>query len=407
MTGSIWEVSARSSSRSAPHEPYFARLERELSELGPGRPAILLDLDALDHNLAIVRRRRDTSLGLRIVAKSLPSVPLLRYVCEALGTQRLMVFDDSLAELARELPSADLLLGKPMPLRAAARFVERAREHLGRVTWLVDDQQRLLRYLELARRESVCLGISIEIDVGLRRGGLDEPAALSPLLRIIADAPGQLRFAGLMGYDAHVGALGAVPRVAQSAYRSSLDRYAAFVELLRSFDADWAAKAVCNGAGSKTYALHRSRGPLTEVALGSALVMPTDFDVPELAEHRPALFLAVPVLKRIEGTVLPMLDGVSRLWSRLDPDRELSYALYGGRWLARPWSPKGLVPHPVHGSSTNQSMWSGSRRTGLEAEGTVFFRPTQSERVMSEHGPILLVRDGRITGAWEPLPLAS
>lgn len=400
-------MSARTSSRSAPHEPYFARLERELAELGPGRPAILLDLDALDHNLAIVRRRRDTSLALRLVAKSLPSVPLLRYVGEALGTERLMVFDDSLAEIARELPSADLLLGKPMPLRAAARFVERAREHLGRVAWLVDDEARLLRYLELARSESVCMGISIEIDIGLRRGGLTEPAALPRLLRIVADAPTHLRFAGLMGYDAHVGALGAVQRVAQSAHRSSKERYATFVEVLRSFDPDWAAKAVCNGAGSKTYALHRSRGPLTEIALGSALVMPTDFDVPELAEHRPALFLAVPVLKRIEGTVLPMFEGPSRHWARLDSHRELSYALYGGRWLAKPWSPRGLVPHPVHGSSTNQSMWCGSRRTGLEPEGSVFFRPTQSERVMSEHGPILLVRDGKLSGAWEPLPLAS
>lgn len=400
-------MSLRTSPRSAPHEPYFARLERELSERGPGRPALLLDLDALDHNLAIVRRRRDDSLALRVVAKSLPSVPLLRYVGEALGTPRLMVFDDSLAELARQLPTADLLLGKPMPLRAAARFVEQAREHLGRVTWLVDDEARLLRYLELARREGVCVGISIEIDVGLRRGGLTEPAALLGLLRIVADAPGRLRFVGLMGYDAHVGAVGAVPRVARSAHRASIDRYAAFVEVLRSFDAGWAEAAICNGAGSKTYATHRSRGPLSEVALGSCLVMPTDFDVPELAEHRPALFLAVPVLKRIEGTVLPMLEGASRLWARLDPNRELSYALHGGRWLAEPWSPKGFVPHPVHGSSTNQSMWTGSRRTALEPEGSVFFRPTQSERVMSEHGPILLVRDGRLSGAWEPLPLAS
>jgi D-serine deaminase-like pyridoxal phosphate-dependent protein len=400
-------VSVRTSSRSAPHEPYFARLERDLSDHGPGRPAILLDLDALDHNLAVVRRRCDPTLGLRVVAKSLPSLALLRYVGEALDTERFMVFDDSLAEIARELPTADLLLGKPMPLRAAARFLERAREHVGRVAWLVDDEARLLRYLELALREGVCLGISIEIDIGLRRGGLTEPAALLALLRIVAGAPGQLRFVGLMGYDAHVGALGAVPRVARGAHRSAIERYAAFVEVLRSFDARWAEAAIFNGAGSKTYASHHSRGPLSEVALGSGLVMPTDFDVPELAEHRPAVFLAVPVLKRIEGTVLPMLDGASRLWARLDPNRELSYALYGGRWLARPWSPKGLVPHPVHGSSTNQSMWSGSRRTGLEPEGTVFFRPTQSERVMSEHGPILLVRDGRISGAWDPLPLAS
>jgi D-serine deaminase-like pyridoxal phosphate-dependent protein len=135
--------------------------------------------------------------------------------------------------------------------------------------------------------------------------------------------------------------------------------------------------------------------------------MPTDFDVPELAQHRPALFLAIPVLKRIEGASIPMLEGPSRLWAQLDSRRELSYALYGGRWLAKPCSPRGLVPHPTHGSSTNQSIWNGARASGLEPEGTAFFRPTQSERVMSEHGPILVVRAGRIVDAWDPLPLAS
>src|SRR5689334_4104113 len=106
--------------RGAPHAPPFSGLNAALRASGPGRPVLLLDLDALDANLDAVRR--GAALPVRVVAKSLPSVPLLRYVLEKLGTDRLMVFDDSVSLLAAELPGVDILLGKPMPAQAAAAF---------------------------------------------------------------------------------------------------------------------------------------------------------------------------------------------------------------------------------------------------------------------------------------------
>lgn len=391
--------------RGAPHAPYFAALERELRERGPGKPVLLLDRDALDRNLATVKRRVAPGVALRVVAKSLPSVPLLRHVMDGLATDRLMIFDESVTELTEVFPAADVLLGKPLPVRAVERFFERRGAAGGeRVRWLVDDLDRLDRYHALARRLGVRLRVSLEIDVGLHRGGFASPEALTAALRVLGAAPTHLRFAGLMGYDAHVPAAPPLLTRRERAFQDVLDRYGAFTRAVREHDATWLEGAVLDGGGSKTYAMHREGGPVGEVALGSALVMPTDFDVPSLRAHEPALFLAAPVLKRLEGTHIPFVPRLSSVWGRVDPNREVTYFLFGGGWLARPFSPRGLSTNPLYGFSTNQSLLNGSRRTALAAEGTVFFRPTQSERVMQELGSLQLVRGGRLAGTWEVWP---
>ena len=59
----------------------------------------------------------------RIVAKSLPSIPLLEYIMKRSGSNRLMSFHlPFLFHVVKHLPHADILLGKPMPVTAAQQF---------------------------------------------------------------------------------------------------------------------------------------------------------------------------------------------------------------------------------------------------------------------------------------------
>lgn len=394
----------------APHPPRFARLQAELREKGPGKPVLLLDLDALDANLAEVKRAVAPGLAVRVVAKSLPSIPLLRHVLSTLGTDRLMVFDESVGLLATEFPEADILLGKPLPAQAAARFYS---DHRGagpadpgaRIQWLIDSPERLAQYAALARSAGVRMRLNIEIDVGLHRGGVASPAALRPLLEAISAGPDHLEFAGLMGYDPHVASAPPLLSSPARALAAVKERYRAFREAVRAHDPAWAAAdRTFNGAGSKTYHLYTASDPLTEVALGSALVKPTDFDVPTLSAHADALFIATPVLKRLAGTRIPYLEWASRAIGLWNPNRRVTYFVFGGGWLAKPVSPPGLVENPVYGFSTNQAMLNGSERTGLAPDDWIFLRPTQSERVMQELGAIHPVRGGRLEAPWAVLP---
>ena len=71
-------------------EPYRS-LASALNSDGQAQPQLLVDRTRLDHNLALLKAR-SLPQSIRLVAKSLPSIPLLEHAMTALGTRRLMSF---------------------------------------------------------------------------------------------------------------------------------------------------------------------------------------------------------------------------------------------------------------------------------------------------------------------------
>ena len=393
-----------------PYNPYFAALNDLLRRDGPGQPVLLIDLERLDENLARVRGSLPAGKQLRVVAKSLPAVGLLQRVMRGLGTSRLMVFHQPhLVALARQLPQCDLLVGKPLPISAATAFYR----ELGATTfapatqlqWLIDSQERLLQYRQLAATVGQKLRINFELDVGLHRGGLQDPRQLPALLSIIAAAPAQLELAGFMGYDAHVGKIPAVVESRTTSLQQSWARYRAFLEVLNThLPAAQRAALTLNGAGSPTFRLHGAESPLNELAVGSCLVKPIDFDLDLLTDLLPASFIAAPVLKAQDGVALPGIARLGPAWAAWDPNRRRTFFIYGGLWMARPESPAGLRDNELYGRSTNQAILNASPRVALTVDDHVFFRPTQSEKVFLEFGDLLAVRGNRIETRWPVLP---
>lgn len=388
------------------HPSYFAQLGRTLRDHGLARPTMLVDLDRFDRNVdAVVHATGGRRL--RIVAKSLPSPRLLDYALKRAGSERLMAFHQPfLNEIARTLPGSDVLLGKPMPVLAADRFHRALTpgpfDPARRLQWLIDTPERLRQYRELAAGRDLRLRLNVEIDVGLHRGGVAEPAELARLLTVIDEDP-RLEFAGLMGYDAHVAKLAGLPGEQARELERVQYRYERFLDVLRARrgDAFDAGALTLDAAGSPTYRLwHDVPGIANELAVGSGLVKPLDFDVPSLEAHVPAVYIATPVLKAADGLAIPGLGPLNGLWSFWDPNRARTFFVYGGYWKARPVSPPGLVLNPVYGRSSNQEMLNGSRAVALEVDDYVFYRPTQSESVMLQFGDLALVRGGRIVDFW-------
>lgn len=398
---------ARPGDTGQPHDAYFAQLNRVLRAQGGGRPLLLIDRERLRRNCARLRQGLPKSLGYRVVAKSLPSVGLLREVMAATDTKRLMSFHQPfLNQIARELPDSDVLLGKPMPVAAASAFYRElgttAFAPAQQLQWLVDTPERLAQYGQLARTLGTSMRINIEIDVGLHRGGVTTPSALAPMLELIAAHPEHLRFAGFMGYDPHVGKLPALIESREAGYAKSTAAYRGFQQFVREqHPALWRDDLCFNGAGSPTFRLHaQGHTPLNEVAAGSCLVKPTDFDLDLLSDLEPAAFIATPVLKSLPGVSLPGIESVSRYWSIWDPNRQRSYFIYGGKWLAKFESPRGLRDNRVYGSSSNQAIVNGSHATALAVDDYVFLRPTQSEAVLLDFGDLMVVERERIVAQW-------
>ncbi len=388
------------------HDAYFQNLQSAVKNEKLARPTLVIDRTRLDQNIETLLAHKSPGMGFRIVAKSLPSLPLLAHVMRKADTNRLMVFHQPFLNLiARDLPQADVLLGKPMPVDAAARFYD----HLGetgfnpatQLQWLIDTGGRLAEYKTLANARGLPMRINVELDVGLHRGGLSDPAELRPLLQIIDNDP-LLSFAGFMGYDPHLASVPDLMGWQASAFQTSTDLYKAFIaEAASHYGAAWAPETMTfNTAGSPTYQMHDTTTHATEIAVGSALVKPTHFDTTTLADHIPASFITTPVLKVRDKTEIPALEilsGPTRLWDR---NTARTFFIYGGNWLAEPVSPPGLRTNALFGRSSNQEMLNGSDAINLAPDDYVVLRPTQSEFVFLQFGDIAVFGDGTIIDHW-------
>jgi D-serine deaminase-like pyridoxal phosphate-dependent protein len=392
------------------HSAYFASLNAILRANGIDCPVLLIDLDRLDRNIdrVVASVTRGSPRNYRVVVKSVPSPGLVDYIATRAKTDSGMVFHRPFIEdLARLRPRSDLLLGKPMPVAAAAAFYERHRgafDPSRQLQWLIDSEARLAQYLQLAQGRGLKLRINLEIDVGLHRGGFADPTALAGALQAIASHPEALSFAGFMGYDAHVAGLPGF--LAGSEIPKVKARYAAFVDTLRRRFPQLAQAPLCfNGAGSPTFRNYETDSPLNDISVGSALLKPSHYDLTSLADFEPAAFIATPILKRQPSTGVPTLEWLAGPISAWDGNRADTLFAYGGNWLAEPVSPPGAQRIGIYASS-NQEGYSVARGVPLACDDFLFLRPTQSEAVLLQFGDIVGIRDDRIERYWPVLSAA-
>jgi D-serine deaminase-like pyridoxal phosphate-dependent protein len=72
--------------------------------------------------------------------------------------------------------------------------------------------------------------------------------------------------------------------------------------------------------------------------------------------------------------------------------------------MAKPAHPPGLRENRLWGTSSNQQFMELGPDDRIEEDDFVFLRPTQSEGVLQQFGPVAVYRDGRIADYWQPLP---
>ncbi len=384
------------------HSPYFEKLSEALDATRQSKPTLVVDKSRLLANVTTLKQHMQGRFDYRVVVKSLPSLPLLQEIMAAADTRRLMLFHQPfINKVAAQLPDTDILLGKPMPVAAAenfyAAFEGGAFDPATQLRWLLDTPERAQQYAELAASLRQPMQACVEIDVGLHRGGIQTDEDLIALLDIVS-ASEWLSFAGFMGYEPHIAK---VPGDPIGHRDKAMAVYAHYIDVAKGhLGSAWPEDALLNAGGSPTYQ-HYNEGdfPFNELAAGSCLVKPTDFDLPSLADHTPASYIATPVLKTMDSVQIPGIN-IGPLQGWWNPNQARSFFTYGGWWKAKPESPAGLVTNGVYGRSTNQEMLNGSRRIDLSSDDWIFLRPTQSEFVFLQFGDIAVYEDGAITDFW-------
>jgi D-serine deaminase-like pyridoxal phosphate-dependent protein len=290
---------------------YFGSIERALHTAGYSQPVLVIDRERLDQNLSLLKETLAPGINVRVVSKSLPCHDLLHRVLESLDTNRVMTFNRAMLEsISDAMPTVDQLLGKPLPVAGARAFYTDLKPAtMPAVAWLIDTNERLGQYDALANELNVVMRVSLEIDVGLHRGGFIPDDRLLEALGTI-DQSDHLQFDGFMGYEAHLAKVPAVAGLrARAAERTVQVSRTAISMAGEVFSSDVMNPVTRNSGGSLTYRLHTSDDVVNAVSIGTALLKGTDFDTDLLEHFLPAVFIATPAIK--------VLDEHADPWSRV------------------------------------------------------------------------------------------
>ena len=412
-------VALKPRDRGGAYPPYFAKLNQALRTARVGRARILIDQERLDHNLEVVRANIPSPQHYRIVVKSIPCVSLLRHIRDRVGTNKFMVVHAPFLKLMLDNfePGIDILLGKPLPVFACEEFFnsiqpevrERAQHE---IQWLVDTDVRAREYLDFAVANGLSLRLSVELDIGLHRGGVDSVEQLDAILSILKSNPQHVTFSGFMGYDGHVTAAPGIFTSARNAALAEFDEnmavYRRYIEHGRQRFPDlFGENLTFNSGGSTTYSLFGRAPFITDIGIGGAVLRPASYSALFLGDLQPAEYVATPMIKQWPGAIIPFLEGLAGLLRWWNPNDQVSYGIYGGSWAGAIVAPPELHPQMLTSTDpanenlvTNQSILNGSRRVGWELGDFAFYYPKQSD-AMFQFEDILLIRDGRVTGTWD------
>lgn len=365
---------------------FFERLNQALKQQGSGSPQLIIDSSRLDQNIDYVQQKLNSipKLQPRLVVKSLACMSLLKKLSGDFKTKRFMVFHiDHLQLLFEAFDHSDFLFGKPMPIQAVRQFYQQQLEtNNNQVHWLIDHIERLKQYAELAKTLNVKLRVSLEIDIGLHRGGVRTLTEFDALLNDIRQYSDQLELTGLMGYDAHVTKIPNMIKKAEQAYKESQKSYAGFIDHLKNHHADlWSDQLCFNGGGSLTFEFHVKLSVCNDLSFGSMLFKPSDFDSKYLQKLQPAFFIAAPVLKVLDSVEMPSMPWFNQI--KLLSHQQAVF-IYGGYWMGKYVYPPGAHPHLLYGRSTNQELVCISKDYPISVDDYIFLRPSQSESIIPQ-----------------------
>lgn len=368
---------------------------------GQTLPLAFVDLDALEANIAMLRRRAG-SLLIRIVTKSIRSVAMLRRLL-ALGPpfKGLLCYSPAEAAWLAAQGFDDLVVAypsvEPHDIHAVARQISAGRQ----ITLMVDHRDQLDRLEALAAAADVCLPVAIDLDMssdfpgirfGVYRSPINDAAATLAIAEEIARRP-HLQLDGLMGYEGQIAGLrDAVPgqyaksRLIRWLKRRSIvevnQRRRASVDALvnRGF-----ALRFVNGGGTGSFESTRLDSSVTELAAGSGLYLPTLFDHYAAFSGKPAAAFALPVTRVPRPGMVTCSGGGYPASGPAGDDR-----------LPQPWLPAGCRLIANEGAGEVQTPLNIPAAVQLNIGDPLLFRHAKAGELCERFTHLALIRGGAV-----------
>ena len=249
------------------------RLHRELAGKQGSRsalntPVLVLDLDALDRNIAkMAERAASSGIAMRPHAKTHKSADIARRQLDA-GAIGICCAKLGEAEALAADGITGLHLTSPVvPEPAIARLVILSETHPD-ISVVVDHPANVERLGEAMRSTSRALDVIIDIDPGFHRTGVADGDAAVQLARAIAAQP-SLRYRGVQFY------CGAQQHIADYAQRAEAirERTAFLSAVIEQLASAGFPPAIVTGSGTGSHETDLELGVFTELQVGSYVFM--------------------------------------------------------------------------------------------------------------------------------------
>ena len=268
-------------------------------------PALLLDLDCMESNLAqMAGFLRQTPAKLRPHFKNhrIPALAQKQIRAGAIGMTCARLRQ---AELLADHGINDILIANEIAGEGKIKqFVKLSRQ--ADVIAAVDNEKVVADMARLSRNQNTPVNVLVDIDVGLKRCGV---TTVEAALRLAQTAVEQgLKFRGVMGYEGHLQPI--VPGAEKERIvKSSMQLLA---DAKNRIESAGIPTPIVSCGGTGTYSTMASFPGVTEIQAGSYLLMDSWYH-PYAPEFKLALSLLVTVISKTPGERVIVDAGVKAL----------------------------------------------------------------------------------------------
>jgi D-serine deaminase-like pyridoxal phosphate-dependent protein len=287
-------------------------LSRATAALDP--PLAALDLAAFRQNAADLVRRAGGK-PVRVASKSVRCRWALDQALATPGFAGVMAYSVREAIWLAHSGVSDVLLGYPSADRTALAELGADHALYDAITLMIDDPAQLavIRSVAGPAPLRVCLDVDASLRIGplhlgVRRSPIRTPTAATALAET-ALAHG-FRVVGVMFYEAQIAGLqdtSMAVRLMKKASAAELARRRSAV--VEAVEKAVGALQIVNAGGTGSLEISSADPAVSEVTAGSGLYMSGIFDRYDAFESRPALYFALPVVRKPTRAIATLFGG--------------------------------------------------------------------------------------------------
>ncbi|WP_201595987.1 alanine racemase [Psychrobacter fulvigenes] len=292
----------------------------------PTTPSAWLDMDALDHNIALVNQKTQ-AVSLRLATKSIRSVDVLHYIKDH-SPNFIGLMSYAADESVHLLESGfdNILCAYPtLDMISVVKTFEHTKQGATMI-WMVDRPEHVDVLNQVAKENDVVIDICLDINMsmplpklyfGTKRSALLSKKDVKKLLKHIKKSS-NVNVCAAMGYEAQIAGLSEhLPGKAllTPAIKLLKKRSQKQVSQRRGSIVNWLKRQgyqlqLVNGGGSGSMDFTCSQPEVTEITVGSAYYKPAYFDyMGSMNDFQPAAGFVLPVTRQPEKGVITCHGG--------------------------------------------------------------------------------------------------